>query len=46
MLDDNLRVLGRRISELELELTNVQEKLALAEKSKRDMEQRLSGVHE
>jgi hypothetical protein len=32
MLDDNLRVLGRRISELELELTDVQEKLALAEK--------------
>ena len=46
MLDDNLRVLGRRISELELELTDVQEKLAVAEKSKRDMEERLSGVHE
>ena len=27
MLDDNLRVLGRRISELELELADKQEKL-------------------
>ena len=46
MLDDNLRVLGRRISELELELTGVQEKLGVAEKAKGDMEERLSGVHE
>ena len=46
MLDDNLRVLGRRISELELELTGVQEKLAVAEKAKGYMEKRLSGVHE
>lgn len=46
MLDDNLRVLGRRISELELEVTDKQEKLALAEKAKRDIEERLSAVHE
>jgi uncharacterized protein YukE len=46
MLDDNLRVLGRRISELELELSDKQEKLANAEKAKRDIEERLSAIHE
>jgi septal ring factor EnvC (AmiA/AmiB activator) len=46
MLDDNLRVLGRRISELELELISTQEKLSEAEQSKRNIEDRLSGVHD
>ncbi len=46
MLDDNLRVLGRRIQELEIEVTDKQEKLAQAEKAKRDIEERLAGVHE
>ena len=44
MLDDNLRVLGRRIQELELEVTDKGEKLAAAIKAKRDIEERLSGV--
>jgi uncharacterized protein YukE len=46
MLDDNLRVLGRRIQELELENTETKEKLAGAERARRDIEERLSGVHE
>ena len=34
MLDDNLRVLGRRINDLELELEDKKEKMAQAESEK------------
>lgn len=46
MLDDNLRVLGRRISELELEIIDRQDKLGVSEKARREAEDRLLGVHD
>jgi hypothetical protein len=46
MLDDNLRVLGRRVNELELEGIDKQEKLAAAERFRKEAEDRLSSVHD
>ena len=37
MLDDNLRVISRRIHEIELELTDKKEKLANSEKEKKEL---------
>lgn len=45
MLDDNLRVLGRRINELEIELVDRQEKLGLAEKARKEAEDRAREVN-
>ena len=37
MLDDNLRILGRRVNDLELELTEKKEKVAQLERERRDL---------
>jgi hypothetical protein len=46
MLDENLRVLGRRIHELEVEGAEKQEKLEAAERQRRVLEDRLCVVHD
>ena len=46
MLDENLRVLGRRINELEIELADRKEKVMNAEKAKKEAEERLGSVHD
>ncbi len=46
MLDDNLRVLGRRIQELEFEVTDKQDKLQASEKERRELENKLATYHE
>lgn len=46
MLDDNLRVLGRRVSELELECQDKADKLAQSDKMRLELQYRLSQVHE
>lgn len=45
MLDDNLRVLGRRVNDLELELTERKEKVHQLEKEKRDMQEKLGSIY-
>lgn len=45
MLDDNLRVLGRRINDLELELEDRKEKVARAEAEKFAANEELSKAH-
>lgn len=45
MLDDNLRVLGRRINDLELELEDKKEKMAQAESEKFAINEELSKAH-
>jgi hypothetical protein len=45
MLDENLRVLGRRIHEREVEGAEKQEKLEAAERQRRVLEDRLCVVH-
>ena len=46
MLDDNLRVLGRRVSELELECQDKADKLSQSDKMRLELQYRLSQVHE
>ena len=46
MLDDNLRILGRRVSELELECQDRADKLAQSDKMRLELQYRLSQVHE
>ena len=45
MLDDNLRVLGRRINDLELELEDKKEKMVQAESEKFAINEELSKAH-
>ena len=45
MLDDNLRVLGRRVNDLELELTEKTERIANLEKDRRDLQERLNVIY-
>jgi predicted nucleic acid-binding Zn-ribbon protein len=42
MLDDNLRVLGRRINDLELEIESKKEKIEKLEQEKFDLSEKLS----
>ncbi len=46
MLDDNLRVLGRRVAELEIELTDIGDKLSESERMRKELQQRLGSVNE
>ena len=46
MLDDNLRILGRRVSELEMECQDRADKLAQSDKMRLELQYRLSQVHE
>ena len=46
MLDDNLRILGRRVSELELECQDRADKLTQSDKMRMELQYRLSQVHE
>ena len=46
MLDDNLRILGRRVSELELECQDRADKLSQSDKMRLELQYRLSQVHE
>jgi hypothetical protein len=46
MLDDNLKVLSRRINELELEVCDRDDKLQKSDKLRKDLEDRLSLIHD
>jgi len=46
MLDENLRVLSRRINELEVECLDRQEKLETSERARKTLEDRLATVHD
>lgn len=46
MLDENLRVLSRRINELEVECVDRQEKLESSERARKTLEDRLATVHD
>lgn len=45
MLDDNLRVLGRRINDLELELQNKKDQIEKMENEKFDLAEKLAHVN-
>lgn len=45
MLDDNLRILGRRVNDLELELTEKKEKLSQLERERRDLSEKLAIIY-
>lgn len=46
MLDENLRVLSRRINELEVDCLDRQEKLESSERARKTLEDRLANVHD
>lgn len=46
MLDDNLRVLSRRIHELEIECTEAKERASQAERARQQVEDQLGSVHD
>lgn len=45
MLDENLRVLGRRVHDLELELTDKKERISSLEKEKKELSDKLSHIY-
>ena len=45
MLDDNLRVLSRRVHDLELETTERKEKVSQLEKEKRETSEKLVSIY-
>ena len=46
MLDENLRVLSRRINDMEVELTDKKEKIRNLEKANIDVQSRLDSIHD
>ena len=46
MLDDNLKVLSRRINDLEIELQDRKEKVKIVQKQYEEIQQELQGVYD
>ena len=44
MLDDNVRVLGRRINDLEIELSDKKDKIKTLKKQCEDLQSELDGI--
>jgi len=45
MLDDNLRILGRRVNDLELELTDKKERISILERERKELSDKLTSIY-
>jgi len=45
MLDENLRVLGRRVHDLELEVTDKKERILVLERENKEISEKLGSIY-